>query len=61
MTFKEFKIILDSLRLEDNARVYVEQPLGKEIFLQTEASLVRREQDDVASYLIIEGKVGDQS
>lgn len=60
MTFKEFKNIINVAEADDNARVYIEQPLINDVFLQTEVISTRREVNDIGSYFIIVGKTGDQ-
>ena len=59
MTFKEFKQVVNDSAADDNARVYVEQLIGENTYLQTEAVSIRREMDDVFSYFIITGTMGD--
>lgn len=60
MTFKEFKNVINVVEADDNARVYIEQPLTNDVFLQTEVMNIRREVNDIGSYFIIVGKTGDQ-
>ena len=60
MTFKEFKTVINAVEADDNARVYIEQPLTSDVFLQTEVMNTRREVNDIGSYFIIVGKTGDQ-
>ena len=59
MTFKEFKQVVNDSAADDNARVYIEQLIGENTYLQTEAVSVRREIDDIFSYFIIMGNMGD--
>lgn len=62
MTFKEFKNVIDAISTtaNENARVYVEQQIGENTYLQTEAISMRHEENDLSSYFIIEGFSGDQ-
>ena len=60
MTFKEFKSVINAAESDDNARVYIEQPLTHDVYLQTEVINIRREVNNIGSYFIIVGKTGDQ-
>ena len=60
MNFQEFKDIVNTANVPDSARVYLEQELANDVYIQTWVDGTRVEVDDYGSCFIIMGNKGDQ-